>query len=130
MCFQGESQQYKTLTRVRKYEVNGKVVTETTSRIVDVSSEDFRAAVRREQLLRYSNLKMQLCYLYALTNWLTELFIYPCKLAASWNHFACQLKRVIQRPDCFTAVQKDAGWTGMKLETNFQDVDICCCHSI
>ncbi|XP_065071955.1 serine/threonine-protein kinase 10-like [Rhopilema esculentum] len=52
----GESQQYKTLTRVRKYEVNGKVVTETTSRIVDVSSEDFRAAVRREQLLRKQGL--------------------------------------------------------------------------
>ena len=48
-----ESKQYKTLTRVRKYEKDGKVVTETTSRIVDVSSEDYRAAARREQLLRY-----------------------------------------------------------------------------
>lgn len=51
-----ESKQYKTLTRVRKYEVNGKIVTETTSRIVDVSSDDYREGVRREQLLRKQGL--------------------------------------------------------------------------
>eukprot|EP00794_Sanderia_malayensis_P005703 gene5703-6405_t len=47
-----DSKQYKTLTRVRKYEKDGQIVTETTSRIVDVQSEDYRAAVRREQQLR------------------------------------------------------------------------------
>lgn len=44
--------QYKTLTRVRQYEKDGKVVTETVQRIVDVSSEDFRAAAKKEQQLR------------------------------------------------------------------------------
>jgi len=43
---------YKTLTRVRKFEKDGQVVTETVQRIVDVSSEDFRAAAKKEQQLR------------------------------------------------------------------------------
>ena len=47
------SQQYKTLTRVRKFERDGQVVTETVQRIVDVSSEDFRAAAKKEQLHRF-----------------------------------------------------------------------------
>lgn len=47
-----EKRQYKTLTRVRKYEKDGEMVTETVQRIVEVTSEDFRAAAKKEQQLR------------------------------------------------------------------------------
>ena len=45
-------QQYKTLTRTRKFVKDGQVVTEVTSRVVDISQQDHRDAKRREQLLR------------------------------------------------------------------------------
>ena len=49
---QDETQQYKTLTRTRKFVKDGQVVTEVTSRVVDISQQDHRDAKRREQQLR------------------------------------------------------------------------------
>lgn len=47
-----EEKSYKTLKRIRKFEKDGKIVTETTSRVVDVSQEDYRNAVIKEQQQR------------------------------------------------------------------------------
>ncbi|XP_046850058.1 serine/threonine-protein kinase 10-like [Xenia sp. Carnegie-2017] len=47
-----DTQQYKTLTRTRKFVKDGQVVTEVTSRVVDISQQDRRDEKRREQQLR------------------------------------------------------------------------------
>lgn len=52
-----EEKSYKTLKRIRKFEKDGKIVTETTSRVVDVSQEDYRNAVIKEQQQRKVNLR-------------------------------------------------------------------------
>ena len=50
--FQGEKH-FKTLKRTRKFATqDGKIVTETTSRVVDVSGEDFKNALMKEQQQR------------------------------------------------------------------------------
>ena len=48
-----EEKHFKTLKRIRKFEKDGKIVTETTSRVVDVSQEDYRNALMKEQQQRY-----------------------------------------------------------------------------
>ena len=52
-CQGSEEKHFKTLKRIRKYEKDGKIVTETTSRVVDVSQEDYRNALMKEQQQRY-----------------------------------------------------------------------------
>ncbi|KAL9984056.1 hypothetical protein ACROYT_G006312 [Oculina patagonica] len=52
-----EEKNFKTLKRIRKYEKDGKIVTETTSRVVDVSQEDYRNALMKEQQQRKVNLR-------------------------------------------------------------------------
>lgn len=47
-----EEKNFKTLKRIRKFEKDGKIVTETTSRVVDVSQEDYRNAQMKEQQQR------------------------------------------------------------------------------
>lgn len=52
-----EEKSFKTLKRIRKYEKDGKIVTETTSRVVDVSQDDYRNALMKEQQQRKVNLR-------------------------------------------------------------------------
>ena len=47
-----EEKNFKTLKRIRKFEKDGQIVTETTSRVVDVSQEDYRNAQMKEQQQR------------------------------------------------------------------------------
>ena len=47
-----EEKNFKTLKRIRKFEKDGKMVTEMTSRVVDVSQEDYRNAQMKEQQQR------------------------------------------------------------------------------
>lgn len=50
---QGEKH-FKTLKRTRKFATqDGRIVTETTSRVVDVSGEDFKNALMKEQQQRF-----------------------------------------------------------------------------
>lgn len=52
-----EEKHFKTLKRIRKFEKDGKIVTETTSRVVDVSQEDYRNALMKEKQQRKFNLR-------------------------------------------------------------------------
>lgn len=52
-----EEKNFKTLKRIRKFEKDGQIVTETTSRVVDVSQEDYRNAQMKEQQQRKVNLR-------------------------------------------------------------------------
>lgn len=53
-----EEKHFKTLKRTRKFEKDGRIVTETTSRIVDVSEDDYKNALKKEQFQRFAKMSI------------------------------------------------------------------------